>query len=214
MKPLTHVTDPRMVTALAHPLRVQILDLLENQTASPSELAEQIGLPIANVSYHVRKLESLGVLKLDREARRRGAVEHYYRIENRPSVRGDAWKGTPDVVKEAFLGAMLGNIARQVNAAAAAGGFGDDSHVSRLPLSLDEKAFKEVAAEYEHLVERVKKIEERARKRVAKADHEGEMRALAVLMLFEAAANDSPSANSKKKPSGTRSRPKRAPSRT
>ena len=115
MKPLSHVTDPRMVKALAHPIRVKILAALEHRTASPSELAEQLGAPVANVSYHVRRLEALGVVKLEREARRRGAVEHYYRIETRPSIRGEAWAGAPEVVQEAFLGAVLGNISTQVN---------------------------------------------------------------------------------------------------
>jgi DNA-binding transcriptional ArsR family regulator len=190
MKPLSHVTDPRMVAALAHPLRVQILDRLENRAASPSELAEQIGAPLGNVSYHVRRLESLGVLKLERKVRRRGAVEHYYRVENRPSIRGEAWKGTPDIVKEAFLNSVLGNIARQVNAAASSGGFGNDSHVSRLPLMLDEEGFKEVADEYERLVGRLREIETDARKRAERADHQDEVGTLAVLMFFEAAPGD------------------------
>ena len=190
MKPLSHVTDPRMVTALSHPLRVRILAALEHRTASPSELAAQFGAPVANVSYHVRKLEALGVIKLEREARRRGAVEHYYRVETRPSIRGEAWEGTPEVVREAFLSAVLGNISSQVNQAAAAGGFGDDSHVSRLPLVLDQKGYRELAGILDKLVDRVQGVEDRARARLAKADHEGEVQALAVLMLFEAAGQD------------------------
>ena len=211
MKPLSHVTDPRMVTALSHPLRVRILAALEHRTASPSELAEQFGVPVANVSYHVRKLEALGVIKLEREARRRGAVEHYYRIETRPSVRGEAWEGTPEVVREAFLSAMLGNISTQVNQAAAEGGFGTDSHVSRLPLTLDQKGYRELAGILEKLVERVKGVEERSRARLAKADHEGETHALAVLMLFEAAGQNGSARPAKAKPAARRRRKRAVP---
>ena len=64
MKPLSNVTDPRVVKALAHPLRVQILGALERRTASPNELAEELGAPLGNVSYHVRQLASAGLLKL------------------------------------------------------------------------------------------------------------------------------------------------------
>lgn len=206
MKPLSHVTDPRMVKALAHPMRVQILAALEHQTASPTQLAAQIGAPVGNVSYHVRKLEALGVLKLVKETPRRGAVEHYYRVEARPSVQGEAWEGTPDIVKEAFLTSMLGNIAQQVNAAAAEGGFGSDSHVSRLPLSMDVKGFKEAAAAYAKLVDELKKIEERSRKRLAKTDHEQELQSMAVLMLFEAAAEASEDHRPKVKRRSTRTR--------
>lgn len=204
MKPLSHVTDPRMVKALAHPMRVQILAALENQTASPSQIATQIGAPVGNVSYHVRRLQALGVVKLVKETPRRGAVEHYYRVEARPSVQGQAWEGTPEIVKEAFLTAMLGNIARQVNAAAAAGGFGSDSHVSRLPLSLDPEGFEEAATAYAKLVEDLKKIEERSRKRLAKRDYENELQTMAVLMLFEAAAGTNEEPQTKPRSKGTR----------
>jgi len=56
MKPITDIDDPRLVKALAHPLRIQILNLLRDRVASPSELADEIGAPLGNVSYHVRFL--------------------------------------------------------------------------------------------------------------------------------------------------------------
>src|SRR3712207_9274529 len=113
MKPLSHITDPRMVKALAHPLRVRIIGALENRTASPSELATELDAPLGTVSYHVRKLEALGLLKLVREAPRRGAVEHYYRVEKRPSVTGEGWWKAPEFVKEALLRAVLVQISER-----------------------------------------------------------------------------------------------------
>ncbi len=86
MEPPSNVTDPRVVRALAHPLRVQILAALERRTASPNELAEELEAPLGNVSYHVRQLASAGLVRLVRETPRRGAVEHYYRLDAPPSI--------------------------------------------------------------------------------------------------------------------------------
>ena len=78
MKPRSEISDPRVIKALTHPLRVQILRALEERVASPSELAEDLGAPLGNVSYHVRQLHSLGLIKLVRKTPRRGAIEHHY----------------------------------------------------------------------------------------------------------------------------------------
>src|SRR3954464_12644437 len=101
--PLTDdITDPRLAKALAHPLRLEILRHLGDRTASPSEIAAEIGAPLTNVSYHVRKLRSLGLIKLVKKTPKRGVIEHYYSAKPRPTLSEEAWAGTPDVVKEAI----------------------------------------------------------------------------------------------------------------
>ena len=64
MKHYQDITDPSLAKALAHPLRTRILAALEDRTASPSELADELDAPLGIVSYHVRRLTALGFLKL------------------------------------------------------------------------------------------------------------------------------------------------------
>jgi DNA-binding transcriptional ArsR family regulator len=69
-----------MLLALRHPLRRQILQGLKGDRArSPRELADRFGLPLSNVSYHVRVLADCGAVKLVRTRRVRGATQHFYR---------------------------------------------------------------------------------------------------------------------------------------
>ena len=69
----------RALAALSHPTRTRILDYLQiHDRASPAELAAAFGVPLGSVSYHVRRLESLGFLRLVRRTQRRGAIEHHY----------------------------------------------------------------------------------------------------------------------------------------
>jgi DNA-binding transcriptional ArsR family regulator len=188
MKPMSDVSDQKYVKAMAHPLRLRILGALEHRTASPSELAEELDAPLGNVSYHVRQLHGLGLLKLVKETPRRGAVEHYYRLERRPHVTDKAWGQAPAIVKEAMLSGVLSRVAEQVNEAAGAGGFDRaDSRLSRLPMTFDEQGFKEAADVFHDFVEQLGKIEQDSRKRLDRNDHAGEVPALVVLMLFEAA---------------------------
>jgi DNA-binding transcriptional ArsR family regulator len=198
MKAMADVTDQKYVKAMAHPLRLQILAALEHRTASPSELADELDAPLGNVSYHVRQLHGLGLLKLVKETPRRGAVEHYYRLEARPHITDNAWNAAPPIVKEAVIGGVISKASEQVNRAVAAGGFErTDAHLSRLPFTFDDEGFAEAARACGELVDRLKEIEEQSRGRLERTQHEDEVSALMVLLLFEAAENGAPSPDSK-----------------
>ena len=187
MRTLHDISDPRLVKALGHPLRIQILAILEERVASPSQIAEELGAPLGNVSYHVRQLAELGLISLVKETPVRGTLEHYYRAEIRPRISGRAFNTAPSMVKQATIGSTLGQIGDAVNRAAAEGGFSrEDAHLSRLPLVLDADGWKEVARELEGFVDRVDKIQKASGRRLRKADHEGEVRGELVTMLFEA----------------------------
>jgi DNA-binding transcriptional ArsR family regulator len=71
--------DQRLVRALSHPLRVQILEILSRRIASPNDLAAELGVELTHVAYHTRTLDRCGCLELVDTAQRRGATEHFYR---------------------------------------------------------------------------------------------------------------------------------------
>jgi DNA-binding transcriptional ArsR family regulator len=70
--------DHVIAKALTHPLRAQALAMLAKQSASPKELARELDVSLPHLSYHVRALADLGVIRLERTAQRRGVIEHYY----------------------------------------------------------------------------------------------------------------------------------------
>ena len=190
MRPQSDISDPSVIKALTHPLRVQILRALEERVASPSELADELGAPLGNVSYHVRQLHALGLIKLVKKTPRRGAIEHHYKAIARAPISDEAWAGTPEVVKEAVVGASLGQLGKAVNAAALAGGFArDGAQLAREELRLDERGYKDVAKELARTLERLAKIRDDAAKRLAKTGDEGSLANVA-LMLFEATPAD------------------------
>ena len=72
---------------MSHPLRVRILAMLDERTASPVELAGWLGASLGTVAYHVRTLERIGLVELVSETRVRGAVEHHYLMRAPPGLR-------------------------------------------------------------------------------------------------------------------------------
>jgi len=68
-----------MMKALAHPLRFRILEQLAAGPASPSAIAEALGEPLGNVSYHVKILLQYEAIELVETRPVRGALEHFYK---------------------------------------------------------------------------------------------------------------------------------------
>jgi DNA-binding transcriptional ArsR family regulator len=185
LKPITDINDPRLVKAMAHPLRVQILSVLEQRVASPRELADELDAPLGNVSYHVRTLSSLGLIKLVKKTPRRGAIEHYYEARGRAVVSDKAWAEVPDIVKRALLGATLASVSEDVNAAASGGGFTrEDMHLTTSRVLVDEQGFGELSKLLGETWSQVEKIQRESGKRLRDSGDD-EINAGIVAMLFE-----------------------------
>ncbi len=189
MKPYADITDLAVAKALAHPLRTRILAALEGRTRSPSELASELDASLGVVSYHVRRLVALGLVKLVRRVPRRGAVEHYYAATTRPRITDATWAATPGIVKQATVSAALEQIGACVTQAASAGGFdAREAHLTRSPLTVDEQGFTTLARELEALTTRIQQIEAESKQRLAQANYTNEQQATVVLMLFNSPA--------------------------
>ncbi len=76
---LAVVQDPGGVAALLSPLRRRILAQLHRQTDSAAGLAHQLGLARQKINYHLRTLESAGLVELVELRRRRGCTERRLR---------------------------------------------------------------------------------------------------------------------------------------
>jgi DNA-binding transcriptional ArsR family regulator len=158
---IENIGDPRYVRALGHPLRVRVLAILEERTASAVELARILDADIGVVAYHVRKLNQLGLIELVRETRVRGAIQRHYRAYERPRVSDDAWEQAPPVAKQAAVDAALQQINDYGRAANAAGGFDRrDAHITRTALRLDAEGWEQLARSLKRVLEDVAQIEQ------------------------------------------------------
>jgi DNA-binding transcriptional ArsR family regulator len=187
-KTVTNISDPRYVKALSHPLRVRILALLQERTASPRELAEWLDATLGTVSYHVRTLHDFGLIELVKTTQVRGAIAHHYKASIRPTVDDAAWASAPPIAKQAAVGASLQTVDDYARASAAAGGFDrGEAHLSRTNVRLDAKGWQAADKACQKLIAELGRIEEAAAKRIEKdPEGAGASDAAVVVMLFEA----------------------------
>src|SRR3954469_14150284 len=64
--------------ALAHPLRLRILELFAEAPRTTKQVAELLGQPPTRLYHHVAALERAGLLVLKETQQNRGAVEKWY----------------------------------------------------------------------------------------------------------------------------------------
>jgi DNA-binding CsgD family transcriptional regulator len=80
MAPRPISIDQRLAKAMSSPLRARALALIAEGVASPKAIADELGLDVRGVAYHVRVLRKLGCIELAETQQRRGAIEHIYRV--------------------------------------------------------------------------------------------------------------------------------------
>ena len=149
--------DRQLIRALGHPLRTHILSILNERTASPSELAGELGQGLSQVSYHVGVLIECNFIELVGTQPRRGAVEHFYRAIRRSLVPSDAWQKLPASTQYGITGGILQEIFDDSGEALEAGNFGRraDSHASWTPLILDEQGWTGLSSLLAEMLERI-----------------------------------------------------------
>jgi DNA-binding transcriptional ArsR family regulator len=66
--------------ALAHPLRLRLLEEFAGQARTTMQVAAAMGEPPTRLYHHVNALERAGILKLARTRQVRGTTEKYYEV--------------------------------------------------------------------------------------------------------------------------------------
>ncbi len=158
--------DEALLRAISHPLRHRLLGMLDGRTASPNQLARELGLPLGRVSYHIRLLNDLGAIELVGTEPRRGALEHFYRAVTTVWFNEADWSKLPRSARRGILGQNLQHIFASVTKAADSGGFDNaGSVVLRAPLELDAEGMTELSQLLSDSLDRAREINARAAER-------------------------------------------------
>ena len=161
--------------AFAHPLRVQILIILNERVASPNLLAQELDQSLNLVAYHVRVLEKYDCIELVDTKQRRGATEHFYRATRRQFLSDSEWARMPQSLRPGLSGAMLKSIFDDIEEAVKSGTMDDqdDRHISRTPLVVDQKGWDEVSALLTETLDKVFEIQSSSAKRISDTGEDG-----------------------------------------
>lgn len=183
---LRPVIDPELAQILAHPLRGHILLVLNERTASPNEIAQEIGIPVSDVSYHARKLREEGYIRLVETKRRRGAIEHFYEANEMFFLDDQDWMQMPVTVKPLISARVFNLLFAEAAKSLAAGKMDDRTrHLSWTAMELDEAGWGELMTVLGGALERVLEIKAQSAERL-RGSGEPSIPTLVSLIGFEA----------------------------
>jgi DNA-binding transcriptional ArsR family regulator len=167
--------DQRIVKALAHELRVEILTILNERVASPNELAKELDEGLSQVSYHVKVLKDYECITLVKTEPRRGAVEHYYRATSRPFVGDRDWQELPATVRSSLSAELLDLIQSDAIRALVEGTFEarEDAHLTRTLMLLDERGWRDLMKGLSSTLSMVSKVQRESATRLLKSGEPG-----------------------------------------
>jgi DNA-binding transcriptional ArsR family regulator len=155
--------DVRVIKAIGHPLRWQMLEALNEGEASPAQLARRFGEPVNLVAYHMGILAKAGGVEMVRTEPRRGSTEHYYRATMRPYFADREWSRLPTETRRALLAVETKRIVNDIRAAAAGTGLDHPkAHVSWSPMELDREGYDEVATLLSGVLDQLNDIQARS----------------------------------------------------
>lgn len=194
-RPTDSQIDPRLLRALRHPVRQQILVSLLATPASAGELADELGLPLSRIRRHLRFLcENDAIEPAETSAAdAAGEDERRYRSMMRPYLDDAHFAQLPAERRELLNALTLRDIARRVDDGMAAGGFRHhQTHVSYTRLLLDEQGWQEVVDLLAGVLEEVMMIEAEAMERATPAGEELEASSMAIMHFSNAERTEAP----------------------
>jgi hypothetical protein len=184
-------------SVLRHPLRVRILEVLNEGPRSPSQFVEEGLIPkqlfnsyqqaLSLASYHFRELEKEGCLEIIESIPRRGAVEHVYRGMTPLIFFSDAeFEAMPEATRGQLSRIAVQGLIARADRALSTKTFDarPDRHLTWVPMQLDERAWGEVIAALAETFAELTRIRHDARDRLA-ASGEAVIPATVAMLGFE-----------------------------
>lgn len=182
--------DKRLTQALNHPLRTEIIAILSDTCASPSEMADMLGEELSNVSYHTKQLLELDCIEVVDKRQIRGAVKTRYRATTRMLLDNPDWERLGRTVRTGISINAVNEVTRRAADALEAGTFDrrTDRTLITMKLDVDEPGWQEVNAALRTAYERIGEVEVESALR--KADGAKTFRITASLLGYESPTDE------------------------
>lgn len=162
---------------LAHPMRVRILEVVNEHPMSPVGFINAGFAPdiedkqraLSLVSYHFRALESAGCLKILDTIQRRGATEHVYGGCSRVFLSDKDFDALPAERRRALSRTTWQGLVARTDGAMRKGTFDarTDRHLTWRAMELDERGWKEVTERLAQCFEDCEEVRKDAEDRLA-----------------------------------------------
>lgn len=156
--------------ALGHRTRVYVLTLLNEGTYTPDDIAQIIGEPLPNVSFHIRELLDAGSIELAKTEKVRNTNQHYYRAIEMPFYTDEEMAAMTPAQRQVTYGLILQCMTAEALAAFWGGRMHSDPRVwmAWRWFNVDEQGRQDLANEQQRSWERYQEIEAESTNRRAR----------------------------------------------
>jgi DNA-binding transcriptional ArsR family regulator len=164
--------DQNLVRALAHPMRVRILEALQGRSASPTELAKRFKESLGVVAYHTNALLDVGCIEQVGTRPKRGTIEHFYTARPRSFIGHQDWRKAPLSVRGGVTGEALRTFVQKVGAAIDADTIDsrEDTTLNWMPITVDERGWREAAEILDRALRELMEVAAASRERLGGDD--------------------------------------------
>ena len=150
-------TPPTTCDPLAHPMRVRILEVVNEQPMSPVQFLDEGFSPrtfktksagVSYISYHFRKLAEAGCIKVGKTVARRGATEHIYTGCSRVFYSDKDFEALPLEQRKQLSQTSFQGLVARTDGAIRSGTFDKrtDRHLTWRAADFDEQGWDELMA--------------------------------------------------------------------
>jgi DNA-binding transcriptional ArsR family regulator len=166
-------------TVLAHPLRVRILEVLNQRDMSPVEFCRDgyapTSMEVSHVAYHFRELAEYGALEVVERNPRRGSVEHVYRGLGRAYFSDLQWSALDHEERVRLSKTMVQGLMARIEGALMSDTFDSrmDRHLTWIAMRLDEQGWSEMTTALAAAFGEIEQIRADAEARLDRDGEEG-----------------------------------------
>jgi DNA-binding transcriptional ArsR family regulator len=151
----------RLAKAMAHPVRVKALELMNERPIAPVEVSEKIGVELSNVSYHFRTLLELDCIEATGTEQVRGSIKTTYSSKVRLMFDDMVWDSLGRHAKSGLATAYLKALMSRASEALEAETLDADKepHLSVSTVMVDWEGWDEISGMLEAAMNRVAEIQ-------------------------------------------------------
>lgn len=167
--------DPELIQHLDHPMRMRVYREAVRRPVSAKDLSVLFEQPLARISYHVRSLADVGLLRPVRRTQRRGAVETHYRGVALLDFDDESLRTLPESVRRSLWATPIRLMAEDMLRAVDEGANDEpDAFITRAHFVVTAAGRQRLQEEVLELYERLRRLERELSAQAAEATERGE----------------------------------------
>lgn len=176
-RPWRQIIDECVGKALSNSFRQQILWIINERPASPSEIAEELGETLNKVCHHIDVLKDAKCIELAYTRTIGNRVQRFYRANSRAFLDDVEWPKVPDSLIEGLRATLLRNILDDAIQAVVEGAYdsieASPAHMSWTPMILDDRGWEELTEILERALLEAIAVQDGAKERLVASGEAG-----------------------------------------